>query len=104
MRYERMRQMHGLGDEDIDAFIRHVQVGSMLVALPSICAAVVTADPDDDPVIATAVIGGANVLCTLDRHLRNADVLAYCASNGIRILTDVELLRELRYPDPASNS
>jgi len=36
----------------------------------------VTADPGDDPVFETAVVGRADVLCTLDRHLRDPNVLS----------------------------
>ncbi len=42
----------------------------------------------------------ANVLCTLDRHLRRQDVREYCERRGIQILTDVELLENLRGEDP----
>ncbi len=59
-------------------------------------AVAVPADPDDDPVILTAVEGNAGVICTLDRHFHHPEVLAYCAEREIRILSDVELLRLLR--------
>jgi len=36
------------------------------------------------------------ILCTLDRHFRQPLVRAYCATYGIRVLTDVDLLVELR--------
>ena len=55
-----------------------------------------SADPDDDPIIKTAINGMADVLCTLDRHLRNKGVRAYCAQHGIVVLTDVELLDQLQ--------
>ena len=54
-------------------------------------------DPDDDLVLAPAVQGRANVVCTWDRDLRqNANVQSYCALHGIRVLKDSELLAELR--------
>ncbi len=46
--------------------------------------------------VAAAVVGRADVVCTLDRHLRAPLVQAYCATFQIRVLTDVELLDELR--------
>ena len=58
--------------------------------------AVVSADPDDDQVIATAVAGQAEVICTRDRHLFHSYVQSACAALGIRIATDVDLLQELR--------
>jgi hypothetical protein len=42
------------------------------------------------------VAGNVNVICTRDRHLLHANVQAYCARFGIRVLRDTELLDELR--------
>lgn len=55
-----------------------------------------SADSDDDPVIHTAIAGSAEVICTLDRHLRTKHVRDYCQQRGIEILTDIELLQRLR--------
>ncbi len=57
-------------------------------------------DPDDEPNLQTAVVGKADVLCTLDRHFQTPEVRAYLAAHAIRALTDVALLRELRPPSP----
>jgi predicted nucleic acid-binding protein len=57
---------------------------------------VVSADPDDDPVLATASLGQAEVLCTRDHHLHSAAVKEYCSNHGIQILTDIEVLQILR--------
>src|SRR5688572_8252152 len=71
LRYERLRARHGLTEGGIDAYVRHVQAGSLMVTLrDQAVKEVVFGDPDDDPVIATAVVGRADVLCTLDRHFR----------------------------------
>jgi predicted nucleic acid-binding protein len=56
----------------------------------------IASDPDDDPVILTAVRGQADVLCTLDRHLYDPKVRAYCTQRNIDVLTDTELLQQLR--------
>jgi hypothetical protein len=45
------------------------------------------------------VLGGANVLCTLDRHFRDPQVLQYCAEHGIEVMSDIELLQRLREID-----
>ena len=63
----------------------------------------VSSDVDDDAILATAVNGQADVICTLDRHLRHADVAAFCKPQGIRVLTDAELLAELRAGQRASS-
>jgi uncharacterized protein len=51
---------------------------------------VVTADPDDDAVIACAISGQCEVITSGDRHLLDLKM-----HQGIRILTATELLAEL---------
>lgn len=97
--YDRLRRIHGLDDEGIRRYVFDLQSAALLVDQTSGIGEVVPHDPDDDPVIAAAVSGQAEVICTLDRHLRNADVQRYCAARGIRVLTDVELMQELRAGD-----
>jgi len=63
------------------------------VKLPTI---VVTADPDDDAVIACAVSANADVIVSGDRHL-----LALGSYQGIPILTAAALLARLT-PPPGS--
>jgi len=97
LRYERLRRMHGLTDEQIDAHVHFVEIAGLLVPLPvGLAPAAVPHDPDDDPVVATAIVGQAHVICTWDRHLRHPDVSAYCQKHGIEVMNDVELLRILR--------
>jgi predicted nucleic acid-binding protein len=92
-----MRAVHGLNDSEIDGYIQQIQVGAAVVSpLVGQTSTVVPHDPDDDPIVAAAIAGKVDVLCTRDRHLRRPDVESYCAKHGIRILTDVELLGELR--------
>ena len=59
-------------------------------------AAVVADDADDDFVIAAAVSGSADVICTLDRHIQTVEVRQYCVDRGVEVLTDIELLNRLR--------
>ncbi|MDZ4684386.1 MAG: putative toxin-antitoxin system toxin component, PIN family [Planctomycetaceae bacterium] len=100
LRYERVRRLHGMSDEVVDQFLQYLQAASLTVELAvDSVAAVVTSDPDDDPIVATAVVAAAKVLCTLDRHLRTPAVVGYCAAYGIDVVTDVELLQRLRPAD-----
>lgn len=97
LRYPRMRPMHGLDDNGIDAYVRQVQTASLVVTLPAATpAGVVSPDPNDDPIIATAVAGRAEVICTRDRHFSHPDVRSYCGRHGVDIQSDVELLARLR--------
>lgn len=57
---------------------------------------VVLTDPNDDPIVYTAVAAGADVLCALDRDLHSPNVVRFCQSHGIAVMTDLELLTHLR--------
>src|ERR1019366_1302426 len=97
LRYKRMRKLHKLDDTQLDAYVQSLQSAGLVVNPPAGTAtAVVSADPDDDPVDATAVAGQADVLCTRDHHLQSPAVRTYCSSAGIQVLTDIELLQILR--------
>jgi uncharacterized protein len=103
MRYPRLRRIHGLDDAEIDRHVRDVQNAALIVDLPkSAIPAVVPSDPQDDPVVATAVLGQADILSTLDSDLRRPEVQAYCAQFNVRIMTDIEALAELRRADRAT--
>ena len=101
LRYPRMLSAHGLDDAAILQYVAGIAAAGLLV-LPGPAAAVVTGDPDDDPIIATAVAGQAEVICTLDHHFRQPAVVAYLAAQGIRVLSDIELLQLLRSLPPAT--
>jgi putative PIN family toxin of toxin-antitoxin system len=97
LRYPRVRALHGLDDVAIHAYLVGLQQNALMVDVASLPSpGIVPHDPDDDPVVQTAVTGKADVLCTLDRHIHDAAVQRYCAQFGISILTDVELLPQLR--------
>ncbi len=100
LQYPRVRALHGLDDAGIQAYLQAIQTGALVVR-PASPPPVRTQDPADDVVIAAAVAGGAEVLCTWDRHFFDAPVQSACAAHGIRVLKDVDLLRELRALSPA---
>jgi putative PIN family toxin of toxin-antitoxin system len=94
LRYDRLRPVHGMTDEQIDQFVDDLVLVADLVD-PHVVTGV-SQDPDDDAVIAAAKLGRAQVLSTLDRHLHAKHSRAYCAALGIEVLTDVDLLSRLR--------
>src|SRR5260221_140011 len=95
LQYDRIQKRYNMSDADIDDFAAFLHGVSDVVIQPTLVP-VVMADPDDDLVIATAVDGRAEAICTLDHHLADPAVVAYCAARGIRILTDIQLVQELR--------
>ncbi|HEY7392399.1 MAG TPA: putative toxin-antitoxin system toxin component, PIN family [Bryobacteraceae bacterium] len=94
LRYPRLLARHGLNEQEIEEhldFLRRIsEVIDVFIGDP-----VVLSDPDDDPVIYTALDGGADVLCTLDRDFFQRHVVAFCRARNIAVVTDVELLRLL---------
>ncbi len=94
---ERLRTLHGQDDKAIEQFVDSLAAGALTVAIPDPLPRIVPDDQRDDFLIATAVAGRADVICTRNtKHLGHPDLLAYCAERSIRILGDVELLHELR--------
>ena len=102
LRYDRVRAIHGLDDAGIDAYVQALRDASLVVALPPTVA--VSTDPNDDPVIATAIEGQADVLCTWDRHLFAPSVQQHLTQVGVRVLRDTALLNELQSPPPATTN
>ena len=53
-------------------------------------------DPNDIVVIQTAIIGGAEAICTTDEDFFAVPASAFLQSVNILVLTDAELMRRLR--------
>lgn len=97
LRYPRLQSRWGMSDDEIREFVADLRDNGEWVTLENDESIGPTlSDPDDHWIVRTAVKGRADVLCTLDRHLRTLEVRGYCESRGITILTDVELLDRLR--------
>jgi putative PIN family toxin of toxin-antitoxin system len=95
LRRPRIRKLHKLSDAKIRRLVSRFHQISRVVSLPEPLPAVVLLDPKDNPIVMTAVAGRAEVLCTLDRHLREPQVVGLCARQGVRVLGDAELLAKL---------
>jgi predicted nucleic acid-binding protein len=94
--------IHGLTTDEIDEFLAAIRVvGEWIDSESDDAEAIVSADPDDDPIVQLTLIGKAEVLCTLDRHLRSDEIRSYCHSHCVRILTDRESLEEFRAAENA---
>jgi hypothetical protein len=65
------------------------------VVEPAVVMPVTLSDLADDPVLYTAADGKADVLCTLNtRHFSTSAAQAFCKEHSIRVMTDIEVLRE----------
>jgi len=97
LNYPRVQRIHGLSTEGVEHYVRDIEAVAEIVDAPRPLFHV-RQDPDDDPIVAAAVYGRVDALCTLDRHLHRPEVASFCAQFNVRILTDVELLAELHAP------
>ena len=94
-RYPRLLARNGLSDREMEEHVDYLRRISSLVDVV-VKEPVVLSDPDDDPVVYTAVDGRADVLCTRDRHLFQPGVIAFCRAHGVRVMNDLESLLRLR--------
>jgi predicted nucleic acid-binding protein len=53
-------------------------------------------DPNDIIVLQTAILGGADAICTTDEDFFTAPAAEFLRSVNLLVLTDVELLRRIR--------
>src|SRR6266851_514956 len=99
LRYPRIQALYHLRDGDIWDYVHLLESISDIVE-PAEGPPIVLKDPNDDPVIYTALAGQADVLCTVDKHFYEPNVLAFCSRNGIQLMTDIELLHALQRATP----
>jgi predicted nucleic acid-binding protein len=99
--YERVRASSKLTDGEIVEYLSYLRAKDVSeIVFPGPAPRVVPADPDDDPVVHTAVVGRADALCTLNRDFFNPLVRDYCRERGVLIANDIELLSLLRSQEP----
>jgi putative PIN family toxin of toxin-antitoxin system len=95
--YERVRVSSKLTDQEVAEYLSFLRASNISeVVFPGPAPRVVPSDPDDDPVVHTAVAGHADALCTLNRDFYHPSVRDYCRERGVLVLNDVELLHLLR--------
>jgi uncharacterized protein len=93
--YPRVQARWPLREGAIEQYLAFLEAAGFTVELPRVFPAVVS-DPDDDPILQTAIVGRADVLCTRDEAFGHPAVERVCSVHGIRILDDVTLMQELR--------
>lgn len=95
--YERVRTLARLTDEEIAEYLNFLVTEDMTeIVFPGPAPRVVAPDADDDAVVHTAVMGRADILCTLNRHFYSPAVSNYCQDHGVLVVSDVDLLFVLR--------
>lgn len=89
-----MQELLQITGAEIQEHVSYLRGVSRLVE-PDLGIPVVLNDPNDDPVIYTAVGGGAEVLCVRDRHFYAPNVAAFCRRYKVEIMDEVQLLAKL---------
>jgi putative PIN family toxin of toxin-antitoxin system len=95
LNYPHVRKRWPLTEEEMGNYLSALQEAAFLVELPESLPAVVS-DPDDDPILQTAILGQADVLCTRDAAFDHSAVRDVCGTHAIRILDDIALIHQLR--------
>jgi putative PIN family toxin of toxin-antitoxin system len=97
LRYPRLQRVHGFDDRKIERVVAALESAAARVETrEEDLVPIVPHDPDDDPIVAAAIAGGADILCTRNRHLYHAAVVAHCRRHAVEIMDDIELLARLR--------
>ena len=95
LRYPRMRARHGMPDSRIYEYVMFLQsVATMVRPDPMLIAPI--RDPNDIVVLQTAIIGGAEAICTTDDDFFSSPASAFLQSTGILVFTDEELPTRIR--------
>jgi uncharacterized protein len=103
MTYPRISSRHKLSITGIEEHVRWLRGLSQIVE-PDPGPPVVLPDPNDDPIVYTAVAGKADFLCTCDNHFKAPNVIDFLNRHGIRVISDVDLIRELLLRRPEGHS
>jgi putative PIN family toxin of toxin-antitoxin system len=85
----------GLGATEIDEFVHDISKVSEIV-IPQDVAFDVLSDPDDLPVLGTALACNADAICTLDRAFYEMAAKQFCADRGIEVISDGDLIIRLK--------
>jgi predicted nucleic acid-binding protein len=94
---ERVQVSSRLTDEDLAEYLSYLRAKDISeMVFPGPAPRIVPSDPDDDPVVHTAVIGRADAPCTLNHDFYDPLVRDYCRGRGVLIANDVDVLRLLR--------
>jgi putative PIN family toxin of toxin-antitoxin system len=95
--YDRVRASTRLTNEEIAEYLGYLRAKEVSeIVFPGPAPRVVPSDPDDDPVVHTAVVGRADVLCTLNCDFYSPPVRDYCRERGVLVASDVEILGLVR--------
>jgi len=95
--YGRVRAATKLTDLEVAEYLTYIRAREVSeIIFPGPAPRIVPSDADDDPFVHTAVVGRAEILCTLNRDFYHAGVLEYCKERGVLVASDRAILDLLR--------
>lgn len=95
LRYPRLLAFYKLSEEDVYRYIGFLHEAAEIVPLDPLILAPVP-DVNDVVVMQTALLSGADVLCTQDRDFFDPPAADYLARMGEKVIDDIGLLRRLQ--------
>ena len=95
LRYPRMQALHGLPENRIYDYIGFLREVSELVTLNPLLSVPIR-DVNDIAVVQTAVIGEADVICTMDEDFYDPGLTRFLTSVEISVMDDVTLMQRMR--------
>jgi putative PIN family toxin of toxin-antitoxin system len=100
--YPRLQARYRIGASEAARFTGNLADAACMVE-PMIVRPNVLTDPADDPALYTAADGNADVLCTRNlRHFASTEVHDFCTARDIRVMTDLDVLRNLLEKGPVA--
>ena len=95
LRYPHVRDRWPLKESSIRSYLSLLEAAAFMVDLP-LSTPIIVKDPDDDPILQTAIMGQADVLCSRDEIFASLPAKEACRIHDIRVLDDIALRHELR--------
>jgi uncharacterized protein len=96
LRYPRVLKQHQLPEPAMQKFVDVLVQSSDLIELTDDSGITICVDADDNHLIALAIAGTADVICTRDRHLLAPQVREFLHHQQVEVVSDVDLLQRLR--------
>ena len=98
LRYPRLQAFYGLTEDLVFGYVNYLRQFSENVILNPLVVAPIR-DVNDIIVMQTAIIGEADILCTMDDDFFEKPAIDYLGKMGISVLDDIAVMRRLRSAD-----
>lgn len=89
------KEVRGVRGEQVETFADALARMATVLS-PPLMQGVVASDADDAPIVSLAVTGGADFLCTWDKHFYRPEVTGLLETYSITVCKDTDLLQRLR--------